>query len=327
MILGSARQFGLCCVAVVVNLAALFDLPPAKAVGDAAQPSAAQPGASPVGQGDAKTLEMSPAKKKLIAEYKHGDFKLAEASGRLALAQQPNDMEIRYYLANTLSKLGKTDEAIFEYRQCVSRATSTQLKEYSRQGLETILEQKEAALVASLKSPARQKETELSAYQRRLAEEQIQAEARLREENSQAKRLAMERYSSRMRHNPRDFSSYQQSMSDSNFYQRELRAIDEEYFRKISDLRNHTANALSQTNCGKGTIRVMPSLSSSKVKNYINYSDDVEPVVKPLPESMNATALSLDAGVKTKRAASSRSSGAGSKPSTAKDYALSGKPK
>ena len=69
MILGSARQFGLCCVAVVVNLAALFDLPPAKAVGDAAQPSAAQPGASPIGQGDAKTLEMSPAKKKLIAVY------------------------------------------------------------------------------------------------------------------------------------------------------------------------------------------------------------------------------------------------------------------
>ena len=243
------------------------------------------------------------AKKKLIAEYNHGDFKLAEATGRLALTQQPSDMEIRYYLANSLSKLGKIDEAIFEYRQCLNSSASVQLKEFSKQGLEKLLQQKEAALAASLKSPARQNETELNAYQRRLSEEQYQAETRLRDELTQAKRLASERYSSRSRRSSRDYapSSYQQSVSDANFYQRELRALDEDYFRKVADLRNHAANALSQTNCGKGTIRVMPSLSSSKVKNYINYSDEVEPIVKPLPESMSATALSLGSSTTTKK--------------------------
>ena len=45
----------------------------------------------------------------------------------------------------------------------------------------------------------------------------------------------------------------------------------------------------------------MPSLSSSKVKNYINYSDEVEAPVKPLPQSMSATALSLGASAKTKK--------------------------
>ncbi len=242
-------------------------------------------------------------KKKLIAEYNHGDFKLAEVTGRLALTQQPGDMEIRYYLANTLSKLGKADEAIFEYRQCLNSSASVQLKEFSKQGLEKLLQQKEAALAAAIKSPAHQKETELNAYQRRLSEEQNQAETRLRDELTQAKRLASERYSSRSRHSPRDYSpsSYQQNISDANFYQRELRALDEDYFRKVADLRNHAANALSQTNCGKGTIRVMPSLSSSKVKNYINYSDEVEPVVKPLPESMSATALSLGSSTTTRK--------------------------
>ena len=270
------------------------------------------------------------AKKKLIAEYNHGDFKLAEASGRLALVQQPGDIEIRYYLANTFSKLGKTDEAIFEYRQCLNSSASAQLKEFSRQGLEKLLQQKEAALAAALKSPAHQKETELNAYQKRLADEQKQAETKLLDELTQAKRLASERYSSRMRHNPRDysFSSYQQSSSDANYYQRELRALDEDYFRKVIDLRNHAANALSHTNCGKGTIRVMPSLSSSKVKNYINYSDEVEPVVKPLPESMSATALSLGAVTKTKSGESTaRSSRNRSKPSAGNGQLLSGKAK
>jgi hypothetical protein len=238
------------------------------------------------------------AKSKLITEYNHGDFKRAEATARLALLQKPGDMEIRYYLANTLSKLGKADEAIFEYRQCLNSGASVQLKEFSKQGLEKLLQQKEAALAAAIKSPSHQKETELNAYQRRLSEEQTQAETRLRDELMQAKRVASERYSSRSRHSPRDYStsSYQQNISDANFYQRELRALDEDYFRKVADLRNHAANALSQTNCGKGTIRVMPSLSSSKVKNYINYSDEVEPIVKPLPESMSATALSLGSG-------------------------------
>lgn len=242
-------------------------------------------------------------KMKLVAQYNHGDFKLAEATGRLALTQQPGDMEIRYYLANTLSKLGRVDEAIFEYRQCLNSSASKQLKEFSRQGLEKLLQQKEASLAAALKSPAREKETELNAYQKRLTDEQNQAESRLRDELAQAKRLASERYSSRSRHSPRDYSpsSYQQNISDANYYQRELRALDEDYFRKVADLRNHAANALSQTNCGKGTIRVMPSLSSSKVKNYINYSDEFEAPVKPLPESMSATALSLGAGAKTKK--------------------------
>jgi len=258
-------------------------------------------GADQAGRAD----QAGSAKKRLIAEYNHGDFKQAEASGRLALTLQPTDMEIRYYLANTLSKLGKADEAIFEYRQCLNSNASAQLKDFSKQGLEKLLQQKEAALAAALKSPAHQKETELNAFQRRLTDEQNQAESKLRDELSQAKRLASERYSSRMRHSPRDYSpsSYQQSASDANFYQRELRALDEEYFRKVADLRNHAANALSQTNCGKSTIRVMPSLSSSKVKNYINYSDEVEVPVKPLPESMSATALSLGSSAKPKKRA------------------------
>lgn len=309
MILDHPRQFELYCAALAVVLATALASSafycPAFAIDDS-------------------------AKKKLIAEYKHGDFKLAEVSGRLALAEQPNDMEIRYYLANTFSKLGKTDEAIFEYRQCLNSSASAQLKEFSRQGLEKLLQQKEAALAAALKSPAHQKETELNAYQKRLADEQNQAETKLRDELTQAKRLASERYSSRMRHNPRDysFSSYQQSSSDANYYQRELRALDEDYFRKIIDLRNHATNALSQTNCGKGTIRVMPSLSSSKVKNYINYSDEVEPVVKPLPESMSATALSLGSGTKTKGGASTaRSSRNRSKSSADNGQLLSGKAK
>ncbi|CAN5154112.1 hypothetical protein BH11CYA1_BH11CYA1_17000 [soil metagenome] len=304
MILGSSRQFALKCTAVAMIVVTVGLPSDSLAAGDVSRPNIGQPSA-----------ETSPSKKKLIADYTHGDFKMAEASGRAALSQQPTDMEIRYYLANTLSKLGKVDEAIFEYRQCLSGDSSTQLKEYSRQGLEKILEQKEAKLTAAIKSPSSQKENELNAYQRRLSEEQVQAETRLRDENSQAKRLAMERYSSRSRHNTRDNpSSYQQAMSDANFYQRELRALDEDYFRKVNDLHNHAANALSQTNCGKGTIRVMPSLSSSKVKNYINYSDEVEPVVKPLPESMSATALSLGACVKTKK-------------SVGKTIVKSGKPK
>ncbi|MDQ5933846.1 MAG: hypothetical protein QG574_1144 [Cyanobacteriota bacterium erpe_2018_sw_21hr_WHONDRS-SW48-000092_B_bin.40] len=292
MIQGFARQFRLCCLAVVITITAAT-----------AQSSAAGgfDSADQAGRAD----QAGSAKKKLIAEYNHGDFKLAEASGRLALTQQPTDMEIRYYLANTLSKLGKADEAIFEYRQCLNSNASAQLKEFSKQGLEKLLQQKEAALAAALKSPAHQKETELNAFQKRLTDEQIQAENRLRDELTQAKRLASERYSSRMRHSPRDYSptSYQQSASDANFYQRELRALDEEYFRKVADLRNHAANALSQTNCGKSTIRVMPSLSSSKVKNYINYSDEVEAPVKPLPESMSATALSLGSSTKPKKRA------------------------
>jgi len=77
MIQGLARQFRLCCLVVVIFITAT-----------SAQSLAA-------GSVDS-TDQAGSAKKKLIAEYNHGDFKLAEASGRLALTQQPTDMEIRY---------------------------------------------------------------------------------------------------------------------------------------------------------------------------------------------------------------------------------------
>lgn len=230
-------------------------------------------------QADLKVGTTDASKNALMKAYKSGDFKAAEAFGEEAVKLHPQDGEARYYLANTQMKLGKNDEAIKNYRLCRASDNHEQIRKYAGQALEHLLGEKVktlATLAPSQKNAAKQ--DEMLQFERRLKREQMEEEERLEQQYNQDRNNLMRGMGRR---------SYGWGFSNA------LRNLDEQYDRKVWELHEHTKAILSQTNCGTSNIRVVPSLSSSKVKNYINYSDQAQGEGIPTENPLKASALSL----------------------------------
>jgi hypothetical protein len=126
----------------------------------------------------------------------------------------------------------------------------------------------------------------MSQFERRLKREQIEEEERLEQQYNQDRNNLMRGLGRR---------SYGWAFSNA------LRNLDEQYDRKVGELHEHTKAILSQTNCGTSNIRVVPSLSSSKVKNYINYSDQAQGESIPTENPLRANALSMPDGTQKKQ--------------------------
>lgn len=95
--------------------------------------------------------------------------------------------------------------------------------------------------------------------------------------------------------------------------------INDYYSRKLADLKSYEDSMMSQANCGKGRIRIQPGLSSSKVKNYINYGDESEATEIPVDNPLHAEAKSLsDVAPKTSKSAPKPGSGRLAKQSKSK---------
>jgi tetratricopeptide (TPR) repeat protein len=238
-------------------------------------------------QSDLQAGATDASKAALMKAYKGGDFKAAEAFGEEAIKLQPQDGEARYYLANAQMKLGKNDEAIKNYRLCRSVDNHEQIRKYAGQALDHLLGEKEK-LLTNLASSRRNlaQQDEMSQFERRLKREQIEEEERLEQQYNQDRNNLMRGLGRR---------SYGWAFSNA------LRNLDEQYDRKVGELHEHTKAILSQTNCGTSNIRVVPSLSSSKVKNYINYSDQAQGESIPTENPLRANALSMPDGTQKKQ--------------------------
>jgi tetratricopeptide (TPR) repeat protein len=86
-----------------------------------------------------------------IRLFQEGNFaKVVDIAGP-ALKLKPNDAVLRYFLANSLTKLGRRNDALAQYQQCLAGAQDSQLKTYCQQA------------IASLSAPAARPETSATA--------------------------------------------------------------------------------------------------------------------------------------------------------------------
>lgn len=226
-------------------------------------------------------------KKKLKSAYRAGDLAKAEAAGLQAIKLRPSDGEARYYLANTLVKMGRTDDAIVQYRICRNPGNSKAIRYYANQALISLLGDREKTLMAVENATSKAaNEREVAKYAQRLAAEEKAEEARLRAQYDQERENIFRSMRGRGYGRGRDFNAA-------------LNNLQEDLERRLEDLREHTRDLLTQTNCGLGNIRVVPSLSSSKVKNYINYSEQAQAASIPVENPLQASAGSLKSAPKT----------------------------
>jgi tetratricopeptide (TPR) repeat protein len=223
---------------------------------------------------------------KLIKAYNAGQYQSAEQLGERVVARHPTDYSARYYLANTYVLLHKNEQAIGQYRICLNSGTPGQLKQYSSTALERLLKQKEQALMAASQGE-QPKDREIKEFKKKLHQETQQEQQRLRREWNQALEHVDDNYGFRRR-GGMDFR--RRSMDN---YQDERYRINDTYSRRMAELAEHEESMLSQANCGTGKIRLAPSLSSYKVKNYINYGDESEAADIPVDNPLHAQARSL----------------------------------
>jgi hypothetical protein len=220
----------------------------------------------------------------LIRAYNAGKYESAEALGEKLIARRPTDYSAHYYLANTYVRLHKNEEAMDQYRICLGSGAAGQLKEYSSTALERLLKQKEQGLIAASQAEKPQ-EKEIAAFRKKLRKESKDEERSVRQEWNQALNRLDGNYGNRNQ-SFRRFGYYRNNES-------ERYRINNYYSRKMSELQDYEASMMSQANCGTSKIRLAPSLSSSKVKNYINYGDQSDAVEIPVDNPLHAQARSL----------------------------------
>jgi len=230
----------------------------------------------------------------LIKAYESGQYNTAIAIGEKVVAKDPTDYSTRYYLANTYVLLHKNDQAIEQYRICANSKGAGQVKEYSMTALERLLKQKEQLLEKAQKDAPPQNK-DLTDFQKRVHAQAREEEATIRKEWNQALQHLDGSGNNRGwsggfngGFNPFVFNQWGH-MSDNN----ERFRINETYSRRLADLHQNEQSMLTQANCGTGKIRLAPSLSSLKVKNYINYGDESEAADIPVDNPLKAVAKSL----------------------------------
>ncbi len=70
-------------------------------------------------------------------------------------------------------------------------------------------------------------------------------------------------------------------------YKAYLEKLDDNFAAQVAAVTKASRDEMTQLNTGTGDIRVVPSLSSNKVKNYINYSDRPESLQAKPAKSMD----------------------------------------
>jgi hypothetical protein len=226
----------------------------------------------------------------LIKAYNASQYASAAELGEKLVAKRPSDYTARYYLANTYVFLHKNEQAIGQYRMCLNSGLQGPLKQYSSTALERLLKQKEQTLMAA--QGEKPEEKEIKAFQKKLRQEAKTEQDRLRQEWNKALVTANNNRRGRsFGYNRYGGGGY--GYGRINPYDDETYRINDYYSKKMADLTNYEDSMLSQANCGKSRIRLQPSLSSSKVKNYIHYGDDSEAEEIPVDNPLHAQARSL----------------------------------
>lgn len=84
-------------------------------------------------------VEISPSFQAGIQAYRHGAYSQALAHLNKAMEENPRDTNIRYYMAVSLDRLNRVDEAATQYRQVVNQGnTDAKVLAYARTRLQAL---------------------------------------------------------------------------------------------------------------------------------------------------------------------------------------------
>ena len=269
--------------------------------------------------------------------YDAGDYKKAAQYFYTFAKKSPHDAEARYYLANSLVKLGRMQEAFVQYQAAIALKSDSEVADYCRQALlvfhgenaETVTKKDHDDLVSStkprLKDDAQDDEEEAKRAARAVDAQTAGKEAEITEEGDVLVKRIMHETAEKVALLEKEKQSeitlatggYRPASRDEIVkgieldYQKRIESLNTEAKHRsdqiladckarISSLEN-TANNASQSMINKGhksTVRPVPLASNLHVHNY---ETEQEPSGGLIP-SVAQPAKSLSAPAKNESA-------------------------
>lgn len=249
----------------------------------------------------------------------YGKGKLEDAATELnaVLTKDPNDLKVRYYLANTYARLGQRDKAIEQYTFCAKAAPGTRMEQLCNKAM-GLLNAKPSG-ISELKNPEK--------YLQLNAEKKIDAQAEAYRSNLQKQRDdeikglggktrnqidTINRYLSmdinnvprmiyvgaRSYNNPyyrdeveRLKSEAAQKVNDlQSRMEKEAKSIGERFDKRLDEIKESHEGMRNALKSAKGNMQLTPHGTSMYVRNYINFGQ--ETVYEP-PVALQARPISI----------------------------------
>jgi hypothetical protein len=262
-----------------------------------------------------------------IVAYKQGDYKMSLGCGIYALKVQPNDPLARYFVAGSLVKLNRKDEAIQQYKETATLTRDPKLLEYIKLALSNLTAA--SASPAAKPSASKSEDTKTAdeetksvpkdlsaAQQQTLDQEKSDIEARRKEadraiakihEEEAVQLSAIEQYQwKETEDHGRVVRSYEQSRAYTDLFEKlkkenepRISEINERFLKEKAQIENTaklrtdayanaSTNEKTQQKMGNGLTQVMPLGSNLYIRNIINYGTDNRlPELKARMQSLN----------------------------------------
>lgn len=229
----------------------------------------------------------SPENLELLKQvYSHEDYPAARQLAEEILATQPNNLVVRYYLANSLLKLRLPREALVEYRICYTQGKNSAVGRQSARALaafSTAGFQKELPDAQD----ARGRKSKLEALKEELLKKELEEKKSLRRSfdttinNIQTSRL-----------NTQEERTQQTQAAFDKLAQEEAQ-IERRYQRQLESLLHRDSQIVNRSSLNHGTTQVAPQGSSIYVQNFEHLGDESEAVTIPSENPLKAKAQSL----------------------------------
>lgn len=241
--------------------------------------------------------------------YKMGDFGAAAQLAGEITAVEPNNLSAHFYLANSLVKLGRLNEAAVEYKRCLVLGKGTYAETTARQALQALQPRAAGQKTATTNQP-----TTLNNEVERKRKSLLEAEAR-------DKKIALERFDQEVRRIQQDAKSLgidgkARTQAAFERYSAEENAIEQRYRREADEMLK-TGRAMAERSRDEhASIRPVSSGSSYHVQNYEVLGDESQAVGIPSENPLTATPAKLDSpagGYAAKQEAGKKKSSAASR--------------
>lgn len=219
--------------------------------------------------------------------YNMGDFGAAAQLAGEITAAEPNNLSAHFYLANSLVKLGRLNEAAKEYRRCLVLGKGTYAETTARQALQALQPQ-----AAGQKTTTANQPTTLNNEVERKRKSLLEAEAR-------DKKVALERFDQEVRRIQQDAKSLGidgKAPTQAAFerYSAEENAIEQRYRREADEMLKTGRAMADRSRDDHASIRPVSSGSSYHVQNYEVLGDESQAVSIPSENPLTATPAKLD---------------------------------
>jgi len=247
--------------------------------------------------------------------YNLGNMEKASCLFDAVIKEAPNNLIARFYLANSYSSMGLTQNAIDEYRICAQKNPGTKMEGQCLKAIEQLNKKLNGEL--KLKSPHRllQMKSEIK-IEGQASEYKIQLEKQCSIELANLKRRLAEdhwRLDQQLKKDINDIFVVGERSDRNPVYKNSVEALNAQVAKKklelenrlktdcevIIDRYNKRLQAYSNSreglrvglNSSNGNMQIVPHGTSMTVRNYINFGQ--EKIYEP-PTSMQATAGSIN---------------------------------